>query len=34
MGFEYLAQVRGKLTPFHAAKDAIFRRWDATRSGS
>ena len=33
MSFEYLAQVRGKLAPFAAAKDAIFRRWDADKSG-
>lgn len=33
MGFEYLAQVRGKLAPLAAAKDAIFRRWDANKIG-
>lgn len=33
MGFEYLAQVRGKLAPFAAAKDAIFRRWNANHMG-
>lgn len=33
MGFEYLAQVRGKLAPFNAAKDSIFRRWDANKAG-
>lgn len=31
MGFDYLAQVRGKLVPFNAAKDAIFRRWDVNK---
>ena len=34
MGFEYLAQVHGKLPQFRAAKDAIFRRWDANKTGS
>lgn len=33
MGFEYLAQVRGKLAPFTAAKAAVFRRWDANKTG-
>lgn len=33
MGFEYLAQVREKLPQFRAAKDAIFRRWDANKTG-
>ena len=33
MGSEYLAQVRGKLAPFNAAKAAVFRRWDANKTG-
>ena len=33
MGFEYLAQVRGKLVPFNAAKATVFRRWDANKAG-
>jgi hypothetical protein len=33
MGFEYLAQVRGKLASFNAAKTAIFRRWDTSKTG-
>lgn len=33
MGFEYLAQVRGKLPQFRAAKAAIFQRWDARKAG-
>ena len=34
MGCEYLAQVRGKLAPFNAAKAAVFRRWDANKTGT
>jgi hypothetical protein len=33
MGFEYLAQVRGKLPQFRAAKTAILQRWDARKAG-
>ena len=33
MGFGYLAQVRGKLAPFDAAKEANFRRWDTGNTG-
>jgi hypothetical protein len=33
MGFEYLAQVRGKLPQFRTAKAAIFQRWDARKAG-
>ena len=34
MGFDYLAQVRGKLAPFTAAKASVFRRWDANKTGA
>lgn len=33
MGFDYLAQMGEKLPQFRAAKAAVFRRWDANKTG-